>query len=178
MVSKCVPLRTFHMPCSTFTKTHFFVLLLLAVVIDEGHIMLKNNKSGISKALSSIKTPRRIALTGTPLQNNLIEYYRMAEWIRPGCLGTEAEFEKKYVSKIMTSLTVSSNILLDLLLSMFSICSHHSFHSQSPTPPRKPNRAERGDLRSYLKFCLPLFNALTHLYLRRNFLICNKQSFM
>lgn len=42
------------------------------VVCDEGHI-LRNNASGISKALNAVKTRRRVVLTGTPLQNNLIE---------------------------------------------------------------------------------------------------------
>jgi len=78
-----------------------------ALFIDEGHLMLKNRNTGISKVLFSMATPRRIVLTGTPLQNNLLEFYQMANWVDKGCLGTEAEFEKKFASKIMTSLTVS-----------------------------------------------------------------------
>jgi len=42
------------------------------VVCDEGHL-LKNEDTSLSKCMRSVKTMRRIVLTGTPLQNNLIE---------------------------------------------------------------------------------------------------------
>lgn len=42
------------------------------VVCDEGH-MLKNESTILSKAMSRIRTLRRIVLTGTPMQNNLKE---------------------------------------------------------------------------------------------------------
>ena len=81
------------------------------VVLDEAHLMLKNNKSEISKALGALETKRRIALTGTPLQNNLKEFYRMADWIKPGCLGSERGFELKFSNPIMDSLVVSVMII-------------------------------------------------------------------
>jgi transcriptional regulator ATRX len=46
------------------------------VIADEGH-MIKNSETGISKACCQIKTKRRIILTGTPIQNNLNEYFCM-----------------------------------------------------------------------------------------------------
>ncbi|XP_063697566.1 transcriptional regulator ATRX-like [Culicoides brevitarsis] len=69
------------------------------VVCDEGHV-IKNSKSGISKAVSQITTKRRIILTGTPIQNNLNEYYCMVNWIKPSFLGTEKEFNNRYANPI------------------------------------------------------------------------------
>eukprot|EP01064_Diplonema_japonicum_P005012 TRINITY_DN13325_c0_g1_i1.p1 TRINITY_DN13325_c0_g1~~TRINITY_DN13325_c0_g1_i1.p1 ORF type:complete len:913 (+),score=173.95 TRINITY_DN13325_c0_g1_i1:95-2833(+) len=53
------------------------------VICDEGHIM-RNSNASISKALVSIKTNKRLILTGTPLQNHLSEYWTMIDFIRPG----------------------------------------------------------------------------------------------
>lgn len=49
------------------------------VICDEGHL-LKNEKTSLSKAVNKIRTLRRIVLTGTPLQNNLKEYYCMVQF--------------------------------------------------------------------------------------------------
>ncbi len=58
---------------STIEKSNtLYVIISLNLVADEGHI-LKNAQTALAKCLSKIKTPRRIVLTGTPLQNNLIE---------------------------------------------------------------------------------------------------------
>ena len=67
--------------------------------MDEAHI-IKNNKCKIYKALNAIQTKRRIALTGSPLQNNLMEYYNMVNFVKPRFLGTEKEFRDRFESKI------------------------------------------------------------------------------
>ncbi len=42
------------------------------IVCDEGHVM-RNSKSNLTIALNQVRTRCRIILTGTPLQNNLLE---------------------------------------------------------------------------------------------------------
>lgn len=78
------------------------------VVCDEGHL-IKNQTSVINRAITQIETKRRIILTGTPVQNNLNEYYAMVDWIKPALLGTVKEFNNLYANPIKDGQHIDSN---------------------------------------------------------------------
>jgi transcriptional regulator ATRX len=95
------------------------------LVLDEAHTMLKNSNNKVFKALSDVKTMRRILLTGTPLQNNVTEYFRMIQFANPGAIDgimTEAEFERKYRYVVGNGTFLLSK---ELSLRLASWDSHH-----------------------------------------------------
>jgi SNF2 family DNA or RNA helicase len=69
------------------------------VVADEAHKM-RNAGAKITQVASRFKTTSRIALTGSPLANNLEEYHTMIDWIAPGYLGTMVQFRANYSEPI------------------------------------------------------------------------------
>lgn len=69
------------------------------LVCDEAH-MIKNTMADVTQALKQNKCQRRIALTGSPLQNNLMEYYCMVDFVREGFLGSSHEFRNRFQNPI------------------------------------------------------------------------------
>ncbi|XP_060190147.1 switch 2 [Lycium barbarum] len=65
------------------------------VIVDEAH-RLKNEKSKLYEACLAIKTHKRYGLTGTIMQNRLMELFNLFDWVTPGCLGTREHFREFY----------------------------------------------------------------------------------
>ncbi|MCF3148371.1 DEAD/DEAH box helicase [Streptomyces platensis] len=69
------------------------------VVADEAQ-HVKNARSSTGKALRSIKAPARIALTGTPVENNLSELWALLDWTTPGLLGPLKTFRALHAREV------------------------------------------------------------------------------
>ncbi|KAI1500370.1 hypothetical protein F5X99DRAFT_237696 [Biscogniauxia marginata] len=78
------------------------------VVADEAH-MLKNPRTQLHGTTASFRTGSRIALTGSPLANNVEEYYAMINWVAHNYLGDPREFRIRYGIPIKEGLSVDSS---------------------------------------------------------------------
>ncbi|KAL0137963.1 SNF2 family N-terminal domain-containing protein [Mucor lusitanicus] len=78
-----------------------------SMILDEGH-MVKNCTSARYKSLMSIKTPFRLLLTGTPLQNNLQELVSLLTFIMPDTFAQHEE-DIRSIFKIRKSTTTTAN---------------------------------------------------------------------
>ncbi|KAK9468397.1 SNF2 family N-terminal domain-containing protein [Lipomyces arxii] len=72
------------------------------LVCDESH-RLKSSTSKSAKALNSLKTPRRVMLTGTPIQNDLGEFYTMIDFVNPDLFSSYNAFKREFELPIIRS---------------------------------------------------------------------------
>uniref|UniRef100_A0A6P4F1M9 TATA-binding protein-associated factor 172 n=1 Tax=Drosophila rhopaloa TaxID=1041015 RepID=A0A6P4F1M9_DRORH len=77
-------------------------------VLDEGHI-IKNGKTKSSKAIKRLKANHRLILSGTPIQNNVLELWSLFDFLMPGFLGTEKQFVQRFSRPILASRDAKSS---------------------------------------------------------------------
>ncbi|MGF1465738.1 MAG: SNF2-related protein [Sandaracinaceae bacterium] len=65
------------------------------VVLDEAQ-NIKNPMSATARAAKRLKSDRRLALTGTPIENRLSEIWSIFDFVSPGLLGSLKSFEERY----------------------------------------------------------------------------------
>ncbi|KAF8163184.1 SNF2 superfamily chromatin remodeling protein [Crassisporium funariophilum] len=74
----------------------------LFCILDEGHV-IKNSKTKLTKAVKSIQAQHRLILSGTPIQNNVLELWSLFDFLMPGFLGTEASFNDRFGKPILSN---------------------------------------------------------------------------
>ncbi len=111
-----VPVRRFHGPDRTldglaggFVLTTYGTMRSAAptlaaqrwgmVVADEAQ-HVKNPHSATAKALRTLPAPARVALTGTPVENNLSELWALLDWTTPGLLGPLTSFRARHARAV------------------------------------------------------------------------------
>jgi len=70
-----------------------------AVILDEAHY-IKNASSQVFKAVRSLKSRRRLSLTGTPIENSTMELWSQMDFLNPGLLGTMTAFWQQFARPI------------------------------------------------------------------------------
>ena len=65
------------------------------IVADEAHV-IKNRETNAYKWVSQIAAKRRLAMSGTPMTNQVDDLWTLLDWVTPGQWGTFAGFKAKY----------------------------------------------------------------------------------
>ncbi|MBA3440241.1 MAG: DEAD/DEAH box helicase, partial [Pyrinomonadaceae bacterium] len=72
------------------------------VILDEAQ-NIKNAQTKQAQAARALSADYRVALTGTPVENNVGDLWSIMEFLNPGFLGTQAEFKRNYFLPIQTN---------------------------------------------------------------------------
>ncbi len=106
------------------------------LVADEAQ-HVKNPRSAGAKALRSIPARSRVALTGTPVENNLSELWAILDWTTPGLLGSHTSFRRNWADPIETERTETTTRMLARLIRPFVLRRRKSDPGIAPELPPK-----------------------------------------
>jgi TATA-binding protein-associated factor len=65
--------------------------------------LIKNSKSKTSQAVKHFQSNHRLILSGTPIQNNVLELWSLFDFLMPGFLGSEKVFQERFAKPIAAS---------------------------------------------------------------------------
>ena len=66
-------------------------------ILDESQ-KIKNPQTKTYKAVNKLQAQHKLALTGTPIENSLIDLWSQLNFVNPGLLGTQKQFEARYLN--------------------------------------------------------------------------------
>ena len=107
------------------------------VVADEAQ-HVKNARSSTARALRSIPGSARVALTGTPVENDLTELWSILDWCTPGLLGSRNAFRKVWAAPIESGLEPTKARQFADLIGPFLLRRRKSDPGSPPSSPPRP----------------------------------------
>ncbi|WP_055607740.1 DEAD/DEAH box helicase, partial [Streptomyces prasinus] len=106
------------------------------VVADEAQ-HVKNPYAATARQLRSIDARARVALTGTPVENNLSELWAVLDWTTPGLLGRLGTFRRRYADAVEGGTDPAAAERLARLVRPFLLRRHKSDPGIAPELPPK-----------------------------------------
>lgn len=95
------------------------------VILDESQA-IKNPSSAIAQAVRKLHAEHRLILTGTPLENSVLDIWSQMHFINPGLLGSASFFKKHFKVPIEKNRDESSLRKLQALIKPFILRRHKS----------------------------------------------------
>lgn len=69
-------------------------------LLDEGHVIC-SAKTKTTRAVKQIRAQHRLILSGTPIQNNVLELWSLFDFLMPGFLGTDRAFHERFARPVL-----------------------------------------------------------------------------
>ena len=88
------------------------------IVIDEAQ-NIKNPKSAQTRAIFKLQARHRLAMTGTPIENRLMDLWSIFHFLNPGYLGTATQFKRAYETPIQKHSDTQRSAQLKKLITPF-----------------------------------------------------------
>jgi len=79
------------------------------IVLDEAQF-IKNPTAQVTQCVKQLKASQRLALTGTPLENRLLDLWSITDFVQPGYLGSQDHFTETYEPKVEENGDVAQRI--------------------------------------------------------------------
>ncbi len=117
------------------------------IALDEAQ-KIKNPGTKTARAARNLPSAVRMALTGTPIENNLMELWSIMEFLNPGYLGSRNRFKKEFVRPIQKKKATDQERVIKKLIHPFILRRKKTDKDILPDLPEKVEKKEYCSLTS------------------------------
>jgi len=104
------------------------------VLLDESQF-IKNPTSQLAKKITQLNAKLRLTLTGTPIENTIVDLWSQMNFVNPGLLGNHKFFQKEYVLPIEKTLDIAKSEELQQIIKPF-VMRRTKFQVAQDLPPK------------------------------------------